>query len=229
MSFRARLTLYTAAAIAVTVAAASLAVWVVAKRELLSQFDQTLVQQATQEVHPSQFGVQVYKTLVQPGGAATGPLPVDTHAAQLASGNGSSYFANVTVQKVRLREFVFPLEHGGAVITAIPLAGTERALARIKFWILLVGGFGIGVAAALAAFVASAALRPVRRLTAAAETVPAALVEELAAGGVMMLPLGPHAGTQRLVKLTKTEDGLQREDLIGVRFVPLLPGQAREL
>ena len=66
-------------------------------------------------------------------------------------------------------------------------------------------------------------------VTAAAETVPAALVDELAAGGVMVLPLGPHAGTQRLVKLTKTEDGLQREDLIGVRFVPLLPGQAREL
>jgi two-component system sensor histidine kinase MprB len=175
MSFRARLTLYVAAAIAVTVAAASLAVWVVSKRELLSQFDQTLVQQATQqEVHPSPFGVQVYKTLVQPGGAASGDrLPVDTRAAQLAAGNGNSYFTNVTVQKVRLREFVFPLEHGGAVITAIPLAGTDRALARIKFWILLVGGFGIGVAAALAAFVASAALRPVRRLTAAAETVAA--------------------------------------------------------
>ena len=66
-------------------------------------------------------------------------------------------------------------------------------------------------------------------VTAAAETVPAALVEELAAGGVMVLPIGPHAGTQRLVKLTKNEDGLAREDLIGVRFVPLLPGQAREL
>ena len=66
-------------------------------------------------------------------------------------------------------------------------------------------------------------------VTAAAETIPAALVEELAAGGVMVLPLGPHAGTQRLVKLTKNENGLEREDLIGVRFVPLLPGQAREL
>src|SRR5205823_2817848 len=60
-------------------------------------------------------------------------------------------------------------------------------------------------------------------VTAAAETIPAALVEELAAGGVMVLPLGPHAGTQRLVKLTKNENGLEREDLIGVRFVPLLP------
>ena len=66
-------------------------------------------------------------------------------------------------------------------------------------------------------------------VTAAAETIPAALVEELAAGGVMVLPLGPHTGTQRLVKLTKNENGLEREDLIGVRFVPLLPGQAREL
>jgi hypothetical protein len=32
-----------------------------------------------------------------------------------------------------------------------------------------------------------------------------------------------------IVKLTKTKDGLDREDLIGVRFVPLLPGKAREL
>ena len=66
-------------------------------------------------------------------------------------------------------------------------------------------------------------------VTAAAELVPGALVEELADGGVMILPLGPHAGTQRLIKFTKSEQGLQREDLIGVRFVPLLPGQAREL
>jgi protein-L-isoaspartate(D-aspartate) O-methyltransferase len=66
-------------------------------------------------------------------------------------------------------------------------------------------------------------------VTAAAETVPDALVEQLAEAGVMVLPLGPHAGTQRLVRLTKTDDGLKREDLIGVRFVPLLPGQALEL
>ena len=66
-------------------------------------------------------------------------------------------------------------------------------------------------------------------VTAAAESVPDALVDQLAIEGVMVLPLGPHAGTQRLVKLTKAADGLQREDLIGVRFVPLLPGPAREL
>jgi protein-L-isoaspartate(D-aspartate) O-methyltransferase len=66
-------------------------------------------------------------------------------------------------------------------------------------------------------------------VTAAAETVPEVLVEELAGGGVMVLPLGPHTGPQQLVKLTKHAHGLKQEDLIGVRFVPLLPGQAREL
>jgi protein-L-isoaspartate(D-aspartate) O-methyltransferase len=66
-------------------------------------------------------------------------------------------------------------------------------------------------------------------VTAAAELVPPALVEELAPSGIMILPLGPHSGTQKLVKFTKSEEGLRREDLIGVRFVPLLPGPAREL
>ena len=66
-------------------------------------------------------------------------------------------------------------------------------------------------------------------VTAAAESVPEALVEQLADDGVMLLPLGPHAGIQRLVKVTKAGGELQQEELLGVRFVPLLPGQAREL
>ena len=66
-------------------------------------------------------------------------------------------------------------------------------------------------------------------VTAAAEEIPDALLAQLAEGGVMLLPLGPHGGAQRIVKLTKSADGLRREDLIWVRFVPLLPGQAREL
>jgi protein-L-isoaspartate(D-aspartate) O-methyltransferase len=66
-------------------------------------------------------------------------------------------------------------------------------------------------------------------VTAAAETVPTALVNQLVDGGIMVLPLGPHAGVQRLVRLTKQGEELKREELIGVRFVPLLAGQAREL
>jgi len=67
-------------------------------------------------------------------------------------------------------------------------------------------------------------------VTAAAETVPEALLAQLAPGGRMVLPLGPRQGPQRITKLTKTPTGgVEREDLIAVRFVPLLPGQAREL
>ena len=40
---------------------------------------------------------------------------------------------------------------------------------------------------------------------------------------------GRTAAPQELVKLTKTARGLERETLLPVRFVPLLPGQAREL
>jgi protein-L-isoaspartate(D-aspartate) O-methyltransferase len=67
-------------------------------------------------------------------------------------------------------------------------------------------------------------------VTAAAEDVPERLVAQLAAGGKMVLPIGPHNGTQRLVKLTKQASGeLTRENLVAVRFVPLVAGKAREL
>ena len=80
----------------------------------------------------------------------------------------------------------------------------------------------------------SPAFRRKRRSTASSsprrpKSCPQALVAQLAEGGKMVLPLGPHDGTQHLVKLTKTAQGLPRENLIAVRFVPLLPGQAREL
>ena len=67
-------------------------------------------------------------------------------------------------------------------------------------------------------------------VTAAAAEVPPALVEQLGEAGKLVLPLGPRNGPQYIVKLSKTASGdLSRETLIGVRFVPLLPGQAREL
>jgi protein-L-isoaspartate(D-aspartate) O-methyltransferase len=67
-------------------------------------------------------------------------------------------------------------------------------------------------------------------VTAAAEAVPEALAAQLVEGGKMVLPVGPRHDAQYIVKLTKRPGGeLTREDLIAVRFVPLLPGRAREL
>lgn len=65
-------------------------------------------------------------------------------------------------------------------------------------------------------------------VTAAAESVPQALMDQLAVGGIMVLPLG-SAEAQTLVKILRTERGIARTDLIAVRFVPLLPGEARDL
>jgi protein-L-isoaspartate(D-aspartate) O-methyltransferase len=67
-------------------------------------------------------------------------------------------------------------------------------------------------------------------VTAAAEDIPDALVGQLVDDGKIVLPLGPRHGPQFIVKLSKRPDGeMTREQLIAVRFVPLLPGQAREL
>jgi protein-L-isoaspartate(D-aspartate) O-methyltransferase len=67
-------------------------------------------------------------------------------------------------------------------------------------------------------------------ITAAAERLPETLLDQLVdEGGVMILPLGAQDGSQHLIKLTKLQTGTRRENLIPVRFVPMLPGQAQEL
>lgn len=66
-------------------------------------------------------------------------------------------------------------------------------------------------------------------VTAATENLPGALVEQLADGGKLLAPLGPQDDVQHVVRLTKRDGRLERESLIAVRFVPLLPGQALEM
>jgi protein-L-isoaspartate(D-aspartate) O-methyltransferase len=66
-------------------------------------------------------------------------------------------------------------------------------------------------------------------VTAAMERIPENLVERLDAGGVLIAPVGPHQGVQTLVRLTRGEAGTERKELVDVRFVPALPGVAREL
>jgi protein-L-isoaspartate(D-aspartate) O-methyltransferase len=53
--------------------------------------------------------------------------------------------------------------------------------------------------------------------------VPRALVEQLAPGGRIVMPVGDPGAVQELIKVTKNEDGtLIQQDLGGVRFVPLI-------
>jgi protein-L-isoaspartate(D-aspartate) O-methyltransferase len=66
-------------------------------------------------------------------------------------------------------------------------------------------------------------------VTAAMTEIPQSLIELLEPDGVLIAPVGPHNGTQTLVRLHKTSDGVTRKPLVDVRFVPALPGLAREL
>jgi protein-L-isoaspartate(D-aspartate) O-methyltransferase len=66
-------------------------------------------------------------------------------------------------------------------------------------------------------------------ITAAVEQIPETLTQRLEPGGILIAPVGPHHGIQTLVRVVRTEAGLQRKQLVDVRFVPALPGIAREL
>jgi protein-L-isoaspartate(D-aspartate) O-methyltransferase len=56
--------------------------------------------------------------------------------------------------------------------------------------------------------------------------VPQALLDQLAVGGRLVIPIGPNPRTQSLVRVRHREDGRYiREDLGAVRFVPLIGAQ----
>ena len=65
-------------------------------------------------------------------------------------------------------------------------------------------------------------------VTAAAKEIPAALLDQLAPGGIMVIPLEHRPGKQNLYRITRTEQGFDSEHLAAVRFVPLVKGVARE-
>jgi protein-L-isoaspartate(D-aspartate) O-methyltransferase len=59
-------------------------------------------------------------------------------------------------------------------------------------------------------------------VTAAAPNVPQPLVEQLKAGGIMLIPVGSVSLFQNLLKITKAQNGkIKQENLGGVAFVPL--------
>jgi protein-L-isoaspartate(D-aspartate) O-methyltransferase len=157
------------------------------------------------------------QTISQPYVVAymTEQLEVEPTHRVLEIGTGSGYQAAVLSRLAR-------------EVVTVERYRTLAETARARLQTLGYGNVTVAVGDGLDGY---AALAPYDRIivTAAAEEIPAPLVAQLAEGGVMVLPLGPHGGAQRIVKLTKSADGVAREDLIWVRFVPLLPGQAREL
>jgi len=63
-------------------------------------------------------------------------------------------------------------------------------------------------------------------VAAAAADVPPVLFDQLAVGGIMIVPVGLDEADQRLMKVTRTSDGAETRDLGPTRFVPLVDGLA---
>jgi protein-L-isoaspartate(D-aspartate) O-methyltransferase len=59
-------------------------------------------------------------------------------------------------------------------------------------------------------------------VTAAATEIPQVLLEQLKVGGVMVIPVGKKTSDQILLRLTRTEEGVETQHLQPVRFVPLV-------
>lgn len=66
-------------------------------------------------------------------------------------------------------------------------------------------------------------------LTGAVELVPPVLFRQLAPGGVLVAPVGPEEGPQRLMRYELRDGGTQLREIAPARFVSLLPGVARVL
>ena len=65
-------------------------------------------------------------------------------------------------------------------------------------------------------------------VTAAAEDPPGPLLAQLREGGVMVLPVGQSDTVQRLIRVRRSAEGLDYEELRPVRFVPLVEGLGQD-
>jgi two-component system sensor histidine kinase MprB len=190
MSFRARLALVAAAAVALAVVAASGVVYVVVRDQLYSSVDDSL-RNSMERIQagpsfpidePPQPGVfGGYPQVVRADGEVFRrpgqdlSLPVGNRAIEVARGERGTFLTNENAGGTHVRVITFeylPIP-GIAIQVARSLEETDRALDRIKLLLIVIAFGGILVAAGLGLVVARAALAPVRRLTQATETVTA--------------------------------------------------------
>jgi two-component system sensor histidine kinase MprB len=195
MSFRARLTLVSAAAVALAVLLAAPVVYFVVRDGLRDQVDEGLVQRAEPierfpiagirarqgpaflEPQPELGGARGYVQVVRSDGTTLNPpdetveLPVDEEVLSVARGESDRFLADKQVGGVHVRVLTFPLAPGYAVQVARPLTEVDETLVRIRTLLILIAAGGIGLAAALGLAVSRAVLAPVRQLTETSERV----------------------------------------------------------
>ena len=194
MSFRARLAVAAAAAVALAVVFASAAVYLVVRNQLRGTVDAALRDRAAEVQHaplhairagdqaflepgPELGGAPGYFQVVSANGETIRPpnetveLPVSDAVRAVAAGSRSGFLSDDTVSGTHVRVITVPYATGFAIQIARPLSEVDHSLGRIRTYLFIIAAAGIAVAAALGLAVARAALAPVRRLTGATEKV----------------------------------------------------------
>jgi two-component system sensor histidine kinase MprB len=195
MSFRLRLTLSVAAAVALAVATACAIAYVVVGRQMYGQVDSSLRLEEPRlaaaltglpsappkgtRLPPVFSGSETYFWQVVTASGSIlyrpsyyrGALPITQTALGAARRRSPLVISDMTVQGVHLRVATITVAPGYALQIARRLSDADTVLSQLRTWFLLVAIGGVALAAFLGAFVARSALRPVRRLTDAAEHV----------------------------------------------------------
>jgi two-component system, OmpR family, sensor histidine kinase MprB len=197
LSFRARLTLVAAAAVALAVIAASLVTLLVVRNQLRGQVDDALQSRAKdiaehgdlhiengylEGVPPTPFGFGDYVQLVDSHGHVTrtrfesGSLPPGDDGMAAARGRRGNRLSDAKLAGTDYRVYTIPVSSPAtgetfALQVARSLSEVNHTLKRITLLLFLIALGGIAVAAGLGLAVSRAALAPVRRLTGTAERV----------------------------------------------------------
>jgi two-component system sensor histidine kinase MprB len=196
LTFRQRLILLSAAAVAIAVLLASGIAYVVVRQQLRDHVDDEL-RELTSEVKPPSAlafpgvgtgvlvlppaeplgGKQGYaqlvrsdRSVIRPPGATVN-LPVDQHTVDVAAGKRGAYFEDKVVDGIHTRLYTTPLSSTVAIQAAKSLEDVDRTLRELALVLALIGAGGVAFAVWLGMMVSRAALRPVRELTSAAEQV----------------------------------------------------------
>ena len=156
------------------------------------------------------------QTISQPSivGMMTHALDVNPRDKVLEVGTGSGYQAAILAKLARR---VYTIDRHRRLVREARVIFDELGLHTITA-ITGDGSFGLPYQAPFDRII----------ITAAAEDPPAPLLNQLKVGGIMVLPVGQSDAVQRLIKVHKTETGLEYNELRDVRFVPLLEGLGKE-
>jgi two-component system, OmpR family, sensor histidine kinase MprB len=190
VSFRTRLALASAIAVAGAVALVSLLSYALVRSELLQSIDESL-RQRTESVSVFDERPFRFEVTAPPLGAAPGYVQVVTAegdifrlrdaevtlpsqgAAAVAAGTRGPFFSDATLEGTHVRIFTDQLVNGFAVQIARPLDEVDRTLDRVAALLAAISIGGIALAALLGLLISRAAVAPVSRLTETAERVTA--------------------------------------------------------